>query len=55
MEKYDKDVVARRFRARRKARKGADPGSDKLLNFFFLFFALGAVILLAVLALLFFR
>lgn len=51
MKNYDKDVVTRRFRQRRMARKSAtNKGADKLINLFFLLFAVGAVVLLAFLA-----
>jgi len=46
MEKYDKDVVARRFKARRLARKSAAGGDTKFLSFLLGLFALLALLLL---------
>lgn len=50
MEKYDKDVIAGRFRAKRRARKSASSGNyDKTLNLILGVFALAALLLLAIL------
>ncbi|MEE8295788.1 MAG: hypothetical protein V3R64_08750 [Sphingomonadales bacterium] len=49
MEKYDKTVIERRFRRRRKAREhGTGQALPKFINLFLGIFALGLVVVLAI-------
>lgn len=48
MKKYDKDVIEKRFRERRRARKrDSAKGVDRAIELFLLVFAIGAVIVAA--------
>jgi len=50
MRKYDKDVVERRFRSRRRMRKVGGESPDRMVNWLLTVFAVAALLLLIAVA-----